>query len=64
LPWRICCAQARDARIDQQPRGHPRQARPQHRRRWMGRRAKILKEEAHLTDVIDPLGGSYYVEAR
>ena len=22
----------------------------------------ILKEEAHLTDVIDPLGGSYYVE--
>ena len=23
----------------------------------------ILKEEAHLTDVIDPLGGSYYVEA-
>jgi methylmalonyl-CoA mutase N-terminal domain/subunit len=30
----------------------------------MGRRAKILKEEAHLTDVIDPLGGSYYVEAR
>jgi methylmalonyl-CoA mutase, N-terminal domain len=29
----------------------------------MGRRAKILKEEAHLTDVIDPLGGSYYVEA-
>ena len=23
----------------------------------------ILREEAHLTDVIDPLGGSYYVEA-
>jgi methylmalonyl-CoA mutase N-terminal domain/subunit len=23
----------------------------------------ILNEEAHLTDVIDPLGGSYYVEA-
>jgi methylmalonyl-CoA mutase N-terminal domain/subunit len=23
----------------------------------------ILKEEAHLTDVADPLGGSYYVEA-
>jgi methylmalonyl-CoA mutase N-terminal domain/subunit len=23
----------------------------------------ILKEEAHLTDVIDPLGGSYYMEA-
>lgn len=23
----------------------------------------ILKEEAHLTDVTDPLGGSYYVEA-
>jgi methylmalonyl-CoA mutase N-terminal domain/subunit len=23
----------------------------------------ILKEEAHLTDVIDPLGGSYYIEA-
>ena len=23
----------------------------------------ILKEEAHLTDVIDPLGGSFYVEA-
>lgn len=23
---------------------------------------EILKEEAHLTDVIDPLGGSYYVE--
>ncbi len=23
----------------------------------------ILKEEAHLTDVIDPLGGSYYVES-
>jgi len=23
----------------------------------------ILKEEAHLTDVIDPLGGAYYVEA-
>src|SRR5215467_895194 len=23
----------------------------------------ILKEEAHLSDVIDPLGGSYYVEA-
>jgi methylmalonyl-CoA mutase N-terminal domain/subunit len=23
----------------------------------------ILKEEAHLTDVIDPLGGSYYLEA-
>ena len=23
----------------------------------------ILKEEAYLTDVIDPLGGSYYVEA-
>ncbi|MGA8261735.1 MAG: acyl-CoA mutase large subunit family protein [Arenicellales bacterium] len=23
----------------------------------------MLKEEAHLTDVIDPLGGSYYVEA-
>ena len=23
----------------------------------------ILKEEAHLTEVIDPLGGSYYVEA-
>jgi methylmalonyl-CoA mutase N-terminal domain/subunit len=23
----------------------------------------ILKQEAHLTDVIDPLGGSYYVEA-
>src|SRR4030095_13568006 len=22
----------------------------------------ILREEAHLTDVIDPLGGSYYVE--
>ena len=22
----------------------------------------ILKEEAHLTDVIDPLGGSYYIE--
>jgi methylmalonyl-CoA mutase N-terminal domain/subunit len=22
----------------------------------------VLKEEAHLTDVIDPLGGSYYVE--
>ena len=22
----------------------------------------ILKEEAYLTDVIDPLGGSYYVE--
>ena len=23
----------------------------------------ILREEAHLTDVIDPLGGSFYVEA-
>jgi methylmalonyl-CoA mutase, N-terminal domain len=23
----------------------------------------VLREEAHLTDVIDPLGGSYYVEA-
>ena len=23
----------------------------------------ILREEAHLTDVIDPLGGSYYIEA-
>ncbi|MBC8269233.1 MAG: methylmalonyl-CoA mutase, partial [Rhodospirillaceae bacterium] len=23
----------------------------------------ILREEAHLTDVIDPLGGSYYVES-
>lgn len=23
----------------------------------------ILKEEAHLTDVIDPLGGSYYIES-
>jgi methylmalonyl-CoA mutase N-terminal domain/subunit len=23
----------------------------------------ILREEAGLTDVIDPLGGSYYVEA-
>src|SRR5215470_919175 len=23
----------------------------------------ILKEEAHLTEVIDPLGGSYYIEA-
>ena len=23
----------------------------------------ILCEEAHLTDVIDPLGGSFYVEA-
>src|SRR5262249_36051693 len=23
----------------------------------------ILKEEAHVSDVIDPLGGSYYVEA-
>jgi len=23
----------------------------------------ILREEAHMTDVIDPLGGSYYVEA-
>src|SRR5207344_1003593 len=22
----------------------------------------ILREEAHLTDVIDPLGGSYYIE--
>ena len=22
----------------------------------------ILREEAHLTDVIDPLGGSYYLE--
>ncbi len=24
---------------------------------------EILKDEAHLTDVIDPLGGSYYVES-
>jgi len=24
----------------------------------------ILREEAHLTDVIDPLGGSFYVEKR
>lgn len=23
----------------------------------------ILREEAHLTDVVDPLGGSYYIEA-
>ena len=23
----------------------------------------ILREEAHLTDVIDPLGGSYYIES-
>src|SRR5574339_1162074 len=23
----------------------------------------VLREEAHLTDVVDPLGGSYYVEA-
>ena len=23
----------------------------------------ILREEAHLTDVIDPLGGSFYVES-
>ncbi|WP_348246614.1 methylmalonyl-CoA mutase family protein, partial [Salmonella enterica] len=22
----------------------------------------VLREEAHLTDVIDPLGGSFYVE--
>ena len=24
----------------------------------------ILREEAHLCDVIDPLAGSYYVETR
>ena len=37
--------------------------RPRRRRASPSSTQNILKEEAHLTDVIDPLGGSYYVEA-